>query len=445
MNYWGYQPVSFFAPHHAYSSQKNPLAVLDEFRDMVKALPPRGPRSHPRRCLQSHHGRWPEAGPTLCYRGLANDFYYILEKRQVPLRRLYRLRQHAECQPADRAPADPGQPALLGDADACGRIPLRSRLDPVARREGPPAAEPARSLGHRIGSVAGRHQADCGGVGCCGALSGGKLHRRAWQEWNGRFRDDVRRFLRGDNGSVSGVASRILGSPDIYGHEEREAEQSINFVTCHDGFTLNDLVSYNHKHNEANGENNRDGSDDNLSWNCGAEGPTDDPTGRGAAQPPGQELLRTGCCWRPGRRCCSWATRCAGPRGATITPTARTPISAGSTGACWSGTATSTASSKRSTRFANGATSWRKGPRLASINSFAGRASSGTEWRSTARIGATTRTPWPSRSEACAARFLLHGMLNAYWEPLTFELPPVPAERQQAWRRCIDTALELAR
>ena len=98
-----------------------------------------------------------------------------------------------------------------------------------------------------------------------------------WQEWNGRFRDDVRRFLKGDNGSVSRLATRLLGSPDIYGHEEREAEQSINFVTCHDGFTLNDLVSFNHKHNEANGENNRDGADDNLSWNCGAEGPTDDP------------------------------------------------------------------------------------------------------------------------------------------------------------------------
>ena len=98
-----------------------------------------------------------------------------------------------------------------------------------------------------------------------------------WQEWNGRFRDDVRRFVKGDNGSVSRLATRLLGSPDIYGHEEREAEQSINFVTCHDGFTLNDLVSYNHKHNEANGEDNRDGANDNLSWNCGVEGPTDDP------------------------------------------------------------------------------------------------------------------------------------------------------------------------
>src|SRR5262249_36777667 len=97
-----------------------------------------------------------------------------------------------------------------------------------------------------------------------------------WQEWNGRFRDDVRHFFKGDDRSVSGAAARLLGSPDIFGHEEREAEQSVNFVTCHDGFTLNDLVSYDRKHNEANGEDNRDGSSDNVSWNCGVEGPTDD-------------------------------------------------------------------------------------------------------------------------------------------------------------------------
>ena len=99
----------------------------------------------------------------------------------------------------------------------------------------------------------------------------------AWKEWNGRFRDDVRGFFRGEPGSVGRVADRLLGSPEIYGHKEREAEQSINFVTCHDGFTLNDLVSYNEKHNEANGEDNRDGANDNRSWNCGVEGPTDDP------------------------------------------------------------------------------------------------------------------------------------------------------------------------
>src|SRR6185436_15813868 len=99
----------------------------------------------------------------------------------------------------------------------------------------------------------------------------------SWKEWNGRFRDDVRSFFRGDEGSVRRMADRLIGSPDIYGHKEREAEQSVNFVTCHDGFTLNDLVSYSRKHNETNGENNRDGADDNRSWNCGVEGPSDDP------------------------------------------------------------------------------------------------------------------------------------------------------------------------
>jgi glycogen operon protein len=99
----------------------------------------------------------------------------------------------------------------------------------------------------------------------------------SWHEWNGRFRDDVRSFLRGDHGTVSRFATRLVGSPDLYSHEEREPEQSINFVTCHDGFTINDLVSYGRKHNEANGEGNRDGSDHNLSWNCGVEGPTSDP------------------------------------------------------------------------------------------------------------------------------------------------------------------------
>jgi glycogen operon protein len=105
----------------------------------------------------------------------------------------------------------------------------------------------------------------------------GRFIGDSWREWNGRFRDDVRSFVRGDRGTVSRLADRLVGSPQIYGHEEREAEQSVNFVTCHDGFTLNDLVSYNEKHNEANGEDNRDGTDDNRSWNCGVEGPTGDP------------------------------------------------------------------------------------------------------------------------------------------------------------------------
>ena len=99
----------------------------------------------------------------------------------------------------------------------------------------------------------------------------------AWREWNGRFRDDVRDFFRGEPGLPCHLADRMLGSPGMYSHKQREAEQSVNFVTCHDGFTLNDLVSYNEKHNEANGEENRDGANDNRSWNCGVEGLSDDP------------------------------------------------------------------------------------------------------------------------------------------------------------------------
>src|SRR5208283_1996678 len=99
----------------------------------------------------------------------------------------------------------------------------------------------------------------------------------SWREWNGKFRDDARDSFRGVEGSVARLADRLLGSPELYSHKQREAEQSVNFVTCHDGFTLNDLVSYNQKHNEANGEDNRDGTNDNRSWNCGVEGPTEDP------------------------------------------------------------------------------------------------------------------------------------------------------------------------
>ena len=94
-----------------------------------------------------------------------------------------------------------------------------------------------------------------------------------WKEWNGKFRDDVRALLKGDQGVIRKLACRLLGSGDIFGQITPQTEPSINFITCHDGFTLNDLVSYNQKHNEANGENNRDGRDDNLSWNCGVEDP----------------------------------------------------------------------------------------------------------------------------------------------------------------------------
>ena len=112
----------------------------------------------------------------------------------------------------------------------------------------------------------------------------------AWKEWNGKFRDDIRGFVKGDNGTVAKLSPRLVASPDVFGGEKWRPERSVNFVTCHDGFTLNDLVSHNVKHNEDNGEGNRDGANDNLSWNCGVEGPTEDLGCRATPQPSGEKL-----------------------------------------------------------------------------------------------------------------------------------------------------------
>ena len=275
-NYWGYAPVSVFAPHRAYSSQKNALATLDEFRDMVKALHRAGLEVI-LDVVFNHTTEGGQTGPTFCYRALANDMYYILERDKS------RYADYAGCgntlnanQSIVRRMIQDSLRYWVSRMHVDGfRFDLASILsrDEEGRLlPNPPVLWDIESDPLLAGTKLIAEAWDAAGLYQVGSFIGDR-----WQEWNGRFRDDVRRFLKGDNGSVSGVAARILGSPDIYGHKEREAEQSINFVTCHDGFTLNDLVSYNRKHNEANGENNRDGSDDNLSWNCGVEGPTDDP------------------------------------------------------------------------------------------------------------------------------------------------------------------------
>jgi isoamylase len=110
-----------------------------------------------------------------------------------------------------------------------------------------------------------------------GSYQVGSFAGDSWKEWNGRFRDDVWSFFRGEEGMTGRFADRLIGSPSLYDHKHREPEATVNFVTCHDGFTLNDLMSYDRKHNEANGEDNRDGTDDNRSWNCGVEGATENP------------------------------------------------------------------------------------------------------------------------------------------------------------------------
>ena len=275
-NYWGYAPVSFFAPHPAFSSRRDPLGPVDEFRDMVKALHRSGIEVI-LDVVYNHTAEGDHEGPTLSFRGFDNQAYYVLE----PDRRYYV--NYTGCGNM----LNPGSPFVrrmiidslhywIKEMHVDGfRFDLASIL--TRDEHGRPLANPPVLWDIETDPALAGIKLIAEAWDASGLYQVGSFIGDSWKEWNGRFRDEVRSFFKGDRGSVSGLASRLLGSPDIYGHKEREPEQSINFVTCHDGFTLNDLVSYNGKHNEANGEDNRDGSDDNLSWNCGVEGPSEGP------------------------------------------------------------------------------------------------------------------------------------------------------------------------
>jgi len=282
-NHWGYQPISVLAPHPGYASGGDPLAALDQFRDLVKALHRVGIEvildvvfNHTAEGAMAG----PAAGPTLSYRGLAPHDYYLLQSdasgalsdldvtgcgntlnaNHPVVRRLIRhsLRHWVEHMHVDGFRFDLA--AVLSRDEAGNpepRPPILLDLD----------SDPVLA-GTKLIAEAW----DAAGLYEVGSFVGER-----WQEWNGRFRDDLRHFLKGDPGYAWAAAQRLIGSPDVYGQRGREAELSVNFITCHDGFTLADWVSYDGKHNEANGEGNRDGSDDNASWNCGEEGETDDP------------------------------------------------------------------------------------------------------------------------------------------------------------------------
>ena len=274
-NYWGYAPISFFAPHPQFSSCRDRLGPVSEFRDLVKALHRAGIEVI-LDVVFNHTAEGDERGPTLCFRGIDNPTYYILENggsryanytgcgntlnaNHPVVRRMIvdSLRYWVEEMHVDGFRFDL---ASILARDSSG-YPLQN----------PPVLWDIETDPSLAGTKFIAEAWDAAGLYQVGSFVGD-----AWQEWNGKFRDDVRDFFRGEPGSLRRAADRMVGSPEIYGHEQREAEQSVNFVTCHDGFTLNDLVSYNGKHNDANGEDNRDGCNDNRSWNCGVEGPTDD-------------------------------------------------------------------------------------------------------------------------------------------------------------------------
>ncbi len=275
VNYWGYAPVSFFAPHQAYSSRQDPVGPVDEFRDMVKCLHRAGIEVI-LDVVFNHTAEGDHLGPTSCFRGLDNSAYYLLEHDRSHYANYSGTGNTLNANhPIVRRMIVDSLRYWVNEMHVDGfRFDLASILarDSVGHvMAHPPVLWDIESDPTLAGTKIIAEAWDAAGLYQVGSFVGD-----SWKEWNGRFRDDVRSFFRGEDGSLQHFADRWLGSHEIYRHKEREAEQSVNFVACHDGFTLNDLVSYNQKHNEPNGEENRDGTDDNRSWNCGVEGPTTD-------------------------------------------------------------------------------------------------------------------------------------------------------------------------
>jgi isoamylase len=275
-NYWGYNTLAFLAPGVRYSASATPLGSVREFKMMVRALHAAGIEVI-LDVVYNHTAEGSQLGPTLSLRGIDNRSYYRLAAEQpryytdftgcgntlnmlnprvlqliMDSLRYWVLEMHVDGFRFDLASALARElyevDRLSAFFDIIHQDPVLSQVKLIA--------EPwdLGEGGYQVGNFP---------VG--------------WTEWNGRYRDAVRRFWRGDGGAVSELATRLAGSSDLYGGTGRQPHASINFVTAHDGFTLHDLVSYNEKHNEANGEDGRDGENHNLSWNCGVEGPTEDP------------------------------------------------------------------------------------------------------------------------------------------------------------------------
>jgi isoamylase len=276
-NYWGYSTHSFFSPHPGYTVSPERGAHRREFRDMVKALHQAG-IGVIMDVVLNHTSEGGAGGPTINFRGMVNSGFYHLDPID---RRIYR--DYTGCGNTVNCNIPIVSDYLVDcleywvqEMHVDGfRFDLASVL--VRDPNGAPipyAPTPWRiEFSNTLANTAIIAEAwDAAGLYQVGDFPGFR-----WAEWNGRYRDIIRRFVRGDRGLVGEVAGRVSGSSDLYEWEGRLPCNSINFVTCHDGFTLHDLVSYNGKHNEANCEDNRDGSNDNLSSNCGAEGETTDP------------------------------------------------------------------------------------------------------------------------------------------------------------------------
>ena len=270
LNFWGYNPIAFFAPKAGYAASGEPI---DELKSLVKACHRAGIEVW-LDVVFNHTAEGNENGPTISYRGIDNSIYYLL-KPDGSYQNFSGVGNTFNCNhPVVRVVLLDCLRYWVSEYHIDGfRFDLASSMgrDPEGKPDPDPPLLEVLAYDPLLANTKLIAEAwDAGGLYQVGSFP---AYGR-WGEWNGRYRDDLRRFLKGDAGMVGAMAARIQGSPDIYG--ERGPKASVNFITAHDGFTLRDLVSYNSKHNLANGEDNRDGMDENLSWNCGWEGASDD-------------------------------------------------------------------------------------------------------------------------------------------------------------------------
>ncbi|MGE5323230.1 MAG: glycogen debranching protein GlgX [Actinomycetota bacterium] len=440
VNYWGYAPVSFFAPHQAYSSRQDPLGPVDEFRDMVKALHRAGIEVI-LDVVFNHTAEGKHDGPTVCLRGIDNRTYYILERDRS------RYANYSGTGNTLNANHSVVRRMILDSlrywVQEMHVDGFRFDLASILARDSeghlmanPPVLWDIESDPVLAGAKFIAEAWDAAGLYQVGTFVGD-----SWKEWNGRFRDDVRSFFRAEPGSIRQFADRLLGSHELYRHEEREAEQSVNFVACHDGFTLNDLVSYERKHNEANLENNRDGADDNRSWNCGVEGPTGDPA---------VERLRT----RQVKNFFAVTLLSLGLPMFLMGDEVRRTQNGNNNAYCQDNEANwldwslikKHADVFRFVKLLNERRLRRDATaelQRISLTQLIDQATKG--WH-----GARLNQPdWSDNSHSLAVSALLerdgveaYFIFNAYWEPLDFELPSSINEGKCLWRRWIDTSLE---
>ena len=438
-NYWGYQPLSVFAPHDLYSSRPDPLGAVDEFRDMVKALHRAGIEVI-LDVVYNHTTEGGEDGPTICYRGLANETYYILGEDKSKYADFTGCGNTLNAnEPIVRRLILDSLRYWVSEMHVDGfRFDLASILS--RDEEGRPMASPPVLWDIESDPILANVKLIAEAWDAAGLYQVGSFVGDSWKEWNGRFRDDVRAFLKGDNGMASALASRLMGSPDVFGQEQREAEQSINFVSCHDGFTLNDLVSFNNKHNEANGEANRDGTDYNLCWNCGVEGPTADPE---------VERLRN----RQIKNFSTLTLLATGTPMLLMGDEVRRTQGGNNNAFCqdnevswfdWS------LVEKHADihRFVKELIAFRMSRNLP-VERFDMTLAELLKRQPVQWHGVKLNAPdfgYESHSLAATVRLLgyplqLHMIINAYWEALEFEIPRLDAA-QESWRRCVDTYLD---